>query len=254
MGFRKLFTTCFTTFLCNYRVKRDILMKPKILIVEDETAIVDNIQFALETEGFQTIWHSEGKEVLPLLIQDKIDLIVLDIGLPDINGMELCKEIRKTKTTPIIFLTARSDEIDRIVGLEIGADDYMVKPFSPRELSARVKAILRRTMNNLDVKTEVLESSPFKVDEDRNRMTYFKQKLDLSRYEFKILQMFINRPGRIYSREQLMENIWDEPEMSMDRTVDTHIKNIRNKLKVVAPEIDPILTHRSLGYSLKEDI
>jgi len=229
-------------------------MKPKILIVEDEPAIVDNIKFVLETEGFETVWHSEGKEVLPLISQDNIDLIVLDIGLPDINGMELCKEIRKTDTIPIIFLTARSDEVDRIVGLEIGADDYMVKPFSPRELSARVKAILRRTMTNPELKSSVSESSPFKVDEERYQIFYFNRKLDLSRYEFKILEMFISRPGQIFSREQLMENVWDEPEMSMDRTVDTHIKNIRNKLKKVTPELDPILTHRSLGYSLKEDI
>ena len=229
-------------------------MKPRILIVEDEPAIADNIKFALETDGFEAIWHSSGKQVLYLLSKETVDLIVLDIGLPDINGMELCKEIRKCHTVPVIFLTARSDEIDRIVGLEIGADDYMVKPFSPRELSARVKAILRRTKDSTGYASNENLSSTFSIDEDRCRITYFNRKLELSRYEYKLMCIFINRPGYIYSREHLMDLVWDEPEMSLDRTIDAHIKNIRKKLKNVKPEIDPIQTHRSLGYSLKEDI
>lgn len=229
-------------------------MKPRILIVEDEPAIADNIKFALEIDGFEAIWHSSGKQVLSLLSKETVDLIVLDIGLPDINGMELCKEIRKSHTVPVIFLTARSDEIDRIVGLEIGADDYMVKPFSPRELSARVKAILRRTKDSKKYASNEKFSSTFNIDENRCRITYFSRKLELSRYEYKLLCIFISRPGYIYSREHLMDLVWDEPEMSLDRTIDAHIKNIRKKLKNVKPEIDPIQTHRSLGYSLKEDI
>ena len=126
------------------------MMKQTILIVEDEPAIADNICFALETEGFTTLWHALGADVLPLLSNQTIDLIVLDVGLPDVNGFELCKAIRQQHPVPIIFLTARSDEIDRVVGLEIGADDYMVKPFSPRELTARVRAVLRRSLPGMD--------------------------------------------------------------------------------------------------------
>jgi two-component system, OmpR family, catabolic regulation response regulator CreB len=227
-------------------------MKPKILIVEDEPAIVDNIQYVLETDGFETLWRSAGLEVLPLLAQEQIRLIILDIGLPDINGLELCKEIRKQYALPIIFLTARTDEIDRVVGLEIGADDYVVKPFSPRELSARVKAVLRRTKQPSPAPTSVPQA--FKVDESKCQISYFGQILDLSRYEYKLLNIFIRRPGHIFSRDQLMDFAWDDPAASLDRTVDAHIKNIRGKLKAIRPDLDPIITHRGMGYSLKEGI
>jgi len=231
-------------------------MKPMILIVEDEPAIADTIQYALETDGFDTRCLSEGNAVLSLIEQEPVDLIVLDIGLPDISGFELCKAIRKTHATPIIFLTARSDEIDRVVGLEIGADDYVVKPFSPRELSARVKAVLRRTVNPTGTvsASETFKPKTFKIDESRHRITYSGTNLHLSRTEYEILKVFIRRPGHVYTRERLMEIAWDEPEASMDRTVDAHIKNIRAKLKAVIPDVDPIVTHRGTGYALKEGL
>ncbi len=230
------------------------MMKSIVLIVEDEPAIAENIRYALMTEGFHTLWQSGGMGVLQLLEGERVDLIVLDIGLPDINGMELCKAIRKKHSVPIIFLTARSQEVDKIVGLEIGADDYMVKPFSPRELSARVKAILRRTAAPSVPEPEKKENPVFQVDESRFRILYFSHALDLSRYEYRMLSLFIARPGQIFSRDKLMERVWDEPDMSMDRTVDVHIKNIRAKLKKINPEIDPIQTHRGIGYSLKETL
>jgi two-component system catabolic regulation response regulator CreB len=226
-------------------------MKPKILIIEDEPAIADTIQYALETDGFETRILSSGLPALGALTEDRFDLIILDIGLPDINGMELCKTIRESHTLPIIFLTARADEVDRVVGLEIGADDYVVKPFSPRELSARVKAILRRTQNSHQ---PPLTDFPFKIDASRRQITYFSQALDLSKYEFNLLEAFIRRPGPVFSRDHLMSLAWDDPNASMDRTIDAHIKNIRAKLKAIAPEIDPIITHRGVGYSLKEDL
>lgn len=228
-------------------------MKPRILIVEDEPAIADNIKYALETEGMETTWHSSGERVTPFLSSEPVDLIVLDIGLPDVSGLELCKKIRERHATPIIFVTARSDEIDRVVGLEIGGDDYVVKPFSPRELSARVKAVLRRTMD-ASASREKSSPTPFAVDEAKRRISFFDRALDLSRYEYELLKLFIRRPGRVFSRSQLMDMVWDEPEMSMDRTVDAHIKNIRAKLKAIRPDLQPIQTHRNLGYSLKEDI
>jgi two-component system, OmpR family, catabolic regulation response regulator CreB len=226
-------------------------MKPRVLIIEDEPAIADNIQYALETEGFETIHMSSGAPVLPFLAGDVVDLIILDIGLPDVSGLELCKQIRSSTFTPIIFLTARADEVDRVVGLEIGADDYVTKPFSPRELSARVKAVLRRTRPHND-------SSPpgqvFQVNDSKRQISYCGRVLDLSRYEYDILKTFIRRPGHVYSRDQLMDLVWEEPEASLDRTVDAHIKNIRAKMKAIKPEVDPIVTHRGTGYSLREDL
>ncbi|MHC1729078.1 MAG: two-component system response regulator CreB [Syntrophobacteraceae bacterium] len=226
-------------------------MKPRILIVEDEPAIVDNIQYALETEGFSTVCLSSGGPALSLLAGEAVDLIVLDIGLPDLNGIELCKEIRKHYSTPVIFLTARADELDRVVGLEIGADDYVVKPFSPRELCARVRAVLRRTLAQ---GSGSANHQVFQVNESKRQVSYHGKALDLSRYEYEILKTFIRRPGHVYSREMLMEIVWDQPESSLDRTVDAHIKNIRAKLKAIVPNCDPILTHRGSGYSLRESL
>ncbi|MFC1885988.1 two-component system response regulator CreB [Thermodesulfobacteriota bacterium] len=225
-------------------------MKPNILIVEDEPAIADNIQYVLETDGFETIRSSSGMPVIALLSRKRIDLMILDIGLPDINGFELCKQIRKTHQIPIIFLTARSDEVDRVVGLEIGGDDYVTKPFSPRELSARVKAVLRR----VHTAAKKTGSGVFQVDEIKRRISFFNTVLPLSRYEYRLLKTLINRPGEVFTREQLMDTAWDEPEASMDRTVDAHIKNLRAKLKAVNPDIDPIITHRGTGYALRDDI
>jgi two-component system catabolic regulation response regulator CreB len=224
----------------------------KILIVEDEPAIADTIQYALETEGFQPLTAPTGQEALQQVDADGIDLVILDIGLPDINGFELCKQIRRKSTLPIIFLTARSEEVDRVVGLEIGGDDYVVKPFSPRELTARVKAILRRTRSAPP--TDAAPQTIWRVDDARRLIHYLGQPLELSRTEFDLLRTLIGRPGQVFTREQLMVAVWDEPEASMDRTVDAHIKNLRAKLKSVQPDIDPIITHRGTGYALREQI
>ncbi len=224
-------------------------MKPRILIVEDEDAILDNIQYALESEGMETIRRSEGLAVPPLLAGERVDLIVLDIGLPDINGIDLCREIRKTHATPIIFLTARTAEVDRVVGLEIGGDDYVSKPFSPRELCARVKAVLRRTA---PPPPPARPHPAFEVSESKRRIHYHGKPLELSRYEYEILATFIRRPGHVFSRDRLMARVWDQPETSLDRSVDAHIKNLRAKLKAIRPDQDPIVTHRGVGYSLKE--
>jgi len=226
-------------------------VKPRVLVVEDEPAIVDTIQYALETEGFDVVSLPRGEAVLSLLDREQVDLIILDIGLPDVNGLELCKEIRRTHATPVIFLTARTDEVDRVVGLEIGADDYVVKPFSPRELTARVRAVLRRTLgkgNGLDSR------QIFEVRDPKRQILYHGKLLELSRYEYEILKTLIRRPGHVYSRDQLMDLVWEQPEASLDRTVDAHIKNIRAKLKAIMPADDPIATHRGVGYSLKEQL
>lgn len=225
-------------------------MGQKVLIVEDEPGIADTIQYALETDGFETVCLASGLPVIPFLLKESVDIIILDIGLPDINGFELCKEIRKAQAVPIIFLTARANEIDKVVGLEIGGDDYVTKPFSPRELSARVKALLRRTKGHSFSSSS---NQTFQIDESRKQITYSGKLLDLSRYEYAILKTFTRRPGHVFSRDQLMDLCWDEPDSSLDRTVDAHIKNLRNKLRAITPDHEPIVTHRGMGYSLKEE-
>ena len=243
-------------------------MCPKILIIEDEPAIADTLLYALRTEGFEPQWCATGEAGLAALGRVGFALVVLDIGLPDGSGFEFCKTIRARSAIPVLFLTARSSEMDRVVGLEIGGDDYLVKPFSPRELTARVKAILRRSQGNsganfatvgtavispLSPAAPELPTPNFVVDDARCRITYRGQALDLTRYEFRLLRTLIGQPGRVYSREQLMAAGWEEPGASFDRTVDAHIKSLRAKLRQIDPTKDSIQTHRGLGYSLKEE-
>lgn len=226
--------------------------KPCILIVDDEPAIADTIQYTLEMEGFQTLISHLGIPVAGLLEEHSVDLVILDIGLPDISGTEVLKRIRQKFRVPVIFLTARAGEIDRVLGLELGGDDYVVKPFSPRELAARVKAVLRRSGGGAAT-THQPDSATWQVDEARRCIFFHGARLDLSRYEYNILEVFLRRRGQVFTRDRLMEAAWDEPEASMDRTVDAHIKNLRAKLKLIRPGEDPILTHRGIGYSLRED-
>ncbi|MDD3815643.1 MAG: two-component system response regulator CreB [Desulfocapsaceae bacterium] len=229
-------------------------MNETILVIEDEPSIADNITYALTTEGFTTQWRSSGSEGLSTLEAGGINLLILDVGLPDINGFELARKIRKRFDVPIIFVTARDSEIDRVVGLEIGGDDYVVKPFSPRELTARVRAVLRRFGKVPSPSSEFPQndSSSFLIDDSRYSITFQGKSLALSRYEFRLLKVLVQTPERVFTREQLMEKAWEEPEMSLERTVDTHIKTIRQKLRAVNPDEEWIVTHRGIGYSLKE--
>jgi two-component system catabolic regulation response regulator CreB len=226
-------------------------MAATILVVEDEPAIADNIAYALKTDGFGVVCCGTGAEALEALAREEIALIVLDVGLPDRNGFDLCKEIRRTSGVPVIFLTARTAEVDRVVGLEIGGDDYVSKPFSPRELSARVKAVLRRVPSG-DEGEDTRVDAPFVVDGKRRVIRFLGTPLDLSRYEYGILALLLERPGWVYSREQIMDRVWEDGVCSTDRTVDTHVKTLRAKLREVRSEADPIKTHRGVGYSLKE--
>jgi two-component system catabolic regulation response regulator CreB len=222
---------------------------PRILVVEDEPSIRDAIQYAIESDGCEVACCGTGGDALSRLDASAFDLVVLDVGLPDINGFDVCRKLRKRYTLPVLFLTARSDEIDRVVGLEIGGDDYVTKPFSPRELSARVRAILRRTKNGTAAPSPV--DSLFQIDDERVAIHYHGAPLDLSRCEYRLLVALLAKPGRVFSRAQLMDAAWDEPEASMERTVDTHIKSLRAKLRAVHAEDDPIRTHRGFGYSLE---
>ncbi|WP_434339589.1 two-component system response regulator CreB [Motilimonas cestriensis] len=221
----------------------------KVLVVEDEQAIADNIVYSLKLEGFAPQHCMLGNDALTLLKQQPFDLMILDVGLPDINGFEVCKLVRQFSELPIIFLTARDHEIDRVVGLEIGGDDYVTKPFSPRELVARVKVILKRVGPAQPVPVAHKQEDVLLCDEVKKQWRYYGEPLDLTRYEYGLLATLFSQPERVFSREQLMAEVWPDACGSFDRAVDTHIKGLRAKLKKVSDN-DPIKTHRGLGYSL----
>ena len=225
-------------------------LRQTILVVEDEASIAETIVYALQTEGFTPLWKTTGHEALAALAGNPVALVVLDVGLPDMSGFDVCREMQRTTKVPIIFLTARSSEVDKIVGLELGADDYLAKPFSPRELTARVRAVLRRS--NGEGKTTTA-ATVWAHDAARCRISYRGNALDLTRNEYRLLGALLASPGRVFSRDQLMTAAWDDPGAALDRTVDAHIKTLRAKLREAAPESDPLVTHRGLGYSLREE-
>lgn len=228
-----------------------VTKRPTILVVEDEPAIADTIVYALRTEGFEPVWRPSGGEALAVFTSSAVSLVVLDVGLPDMSGFDLCRELQRRRAVPVIFLTARGGETDRIVGLELGADDYLAKPFSPRELTARVRAVLRRTNG-----TAAAPAAPpglWQHDAARCRISYRGVALELTRNEYRLLGALLAAPGRVFSREQLLVAAWDDPGAALDRTVDAHVKSVRAKLRAAAPDADPIETHRGLGYSLRED-
>ena len=232
------------------------MTKQRILIVEDEPSIADNIVYALNSEGFEAQWCATAAAGLAAFAQTAPALLILDIGLPDGSGFEVCKAIRQHSSVPIIFLSARDSEMDKVVGLEIGADDYVVKPFSPRELTARVRARLRSGVAGAAISAAEMASplggsgSPIlELDREGFSAKLNGLALNLTRYEFCLLAMLQAAPGRVFSREQLLQQIWSDPGAAFDRTVDTHIKTLRQKLKIVDGADLLIRTHRGLGYS-----
>jgi two-component system catabolic regulation response regulator CreB len=220
----------------------------RILLVEDEPAIAETVLYALRTAGFSAQHCLTGREALREAQRVQYDLAVLDVGLPDIGGFALCRELRRGRDLPVIFLTAHDAEAERILGLEIGADDYVAKPFSPRELVARVRVVLRRGRAPADPSAG---TRGFEHDADGHRIRYHGRLLNLTRYEYCLLAALLQRPGAVLSRAQLMDRVWGDALDSGDRTIDTHIKTLRAKLRAVAPQAEPIRTHRGLGYSLE---
>jgi len=228
-------------------------MVTRILIVDDEPAIADTLAYALKTEGFTADCVGLGREALGAIRDGDFSLVILDVGLPDLNGFDVCRELRRVSDIPVVFLTARSDEVDRIVGLELGADDYVPKPFSPREVVSRVRAILRRARPSLAPASNSAPV-PFVVDMDGARISYFGTWLALTRYEFRMLAALLERPGKVFSRSRLMDIAWSDAEETLERTVDAHVKTLRAKLRAVRPDDEPIETHRGLGYSIRGDL
>ncbi|MBH1964640.1 MAG: winged helix-turn-helix domain-containing protein [Comamonadaceae bacterium] len=273
--------------------------RPLILVVEDESGIAETIHYALSSDGFLPEVCTTARQAMERFAEQAPALAILDVGLPDMSGFELLRRLQDLpggKSVPMLFLTARAGEIDRVVGLELGADDYIAKPFSPRELVARVRTILRRSqrmtaqpepvqaasvkapapgrgneaaarvdgrVSAADLSTSAirpssnepspdsLSSSPFVLDEECRLIHYHGQSLNLSRYEYGLLAALIQRPGRVFTRNELLERVWDDPGESFDRTVDAHIKTLRAKLRLVREDEDPIRTLRGIGYALK---
>ncbi|WP_341521618.1 two-component system response regulator CreB [Pseudomonas sp. G.S.17] len=219
---------------------------PHILIVEDEAAIADTLIYALQSDGFTTSWLGLGQAAVEHQRRTPADLIILDIGLPDITGFEACKQLRRFSEVPVMFLSARNGEIDRVVGLEIGADDYVVKPFSPREVTARVRAILKRMLPR---PIAVAPSEVFQIDSERVQISYRGQPVSLTRHEFRLLHCLLEQPERVFSREQLLDAVGVAADAGYERSIDSHIKSLRAKLRLIAADAEPIQTHRGLGYS-----
>jgi two-component system catabolic regulation response regulator CreB len=225
-----------------------------ILIVEDEPAIAESLAYALRTDGFMPVHVTLGADALRVLQDGKSDvaLAILDVGLPDMSGFELCRQVRQFSDIPVIFLTARNEEVDRIVGLEIGADDYVTKPFSPRELVARVRVVLRRLTPRPAAENGAPSASHngFDIRAAEARILFRGRPLDLTRYEYLLLKTLAEHPHHVFSRAHLMDRVWTDAPDTLDRTVDAHIKSLRAKLRAVDANCDPIRTHRGLGYSV----
>ena len=223
------------------------MSRSTVLVVEDELDIRELVTVILDRAGMDVVAASTGRDGLRLFYERKPDAVILDVGLPDRNGFDVCRELRKESEVPLLFLTARDGEADRVLGLELGGDDYMTKPFSPRELVARVRARLRRS-------TPVDEGwrrlGRFDLDAGGHRIRFDGVLLELTRYESGLLETLLARPGAVLERAKLMDRVWGDAFDTGERTVDTHVKTLRAKLRAIAPDTDPIRTVRGLGYSV----
>ncbi len=222
-------------------------MNRVILVVEDEPKLASLLADYLRASSFEPHCLEDGNEVVPWVREHRPELILLDLMLPGRDGMEICTDIRTFSTVPIIMVTARIEEIDRLLGLEIGADDYICKPFSPREVVARVRAVLRRTQGG-----QTLETCGLVLDESRWRATLGGRDLGLTAVEFKLLQFLMANPGRIYRRQQLMDRIYPDERIVSERTIDSHIKKLRRKLETANPRVNLIHAVYGVGYKFEQ--
>ncbi|HHY92444.1 MAG TPA: response regulator transcription factor [Firmicutes bacterium] len=229
--------------------KKEVAALTTILVVEDEEPVCDLVRVYLEKEAFTVEVAHDGREALAKVEQGRYDLILLDIMLPEVDGWAICKEVRKTSSTPIIMLTAKSEEFDRILGLELGADDYISKPFSPREMVARVKAVLRRAQGADTMRREVLNYPQLMLDKAANRVEVAGQEVQLTPREFELLWFLASRPERVFTREQLLESVWGYQYLGDARTVDTHVRRLREKLRPAG--ISYIKTIWGKGYKFE---
>lgn len=224
----------------------------KILVVDDEPAIQELVRFALEREGFDVIVAADGWEGLELAKKRHPDLVVLDLMLPGLNGFEVCRALRAETDIPVLMLTARKEEADQVRGLDLGADDYVTKPFSPRELAARVKAILRRTRHRAEEAAEPASQKGLHVDVERRQILVDGRSVELTFTEFELLRTLRSSPGRVFSRDDLLSRVWGTDFFGDTRTVDVHIRHLREKLKEDPVNPRFIETVRGVGYRFRE--
>ena len=226
----------------------DAMDAASILIVEDEPKLAEILREYLERSGFETQRITDGREVAAWVRTHRPALVVLDLMLPGKDGLDVCRELRTFTSIPIIMVTARVEEIDRLLGLEIGADDYVCKPFSPREVVARIKAVLRRAAGDASASAA---AAGFLLDEARYVATLDGRTLDLTPVEFRLLKTLLDPPGRVWSREQLLDRLYDDHRIVSDRTVDSHVKNLRRKLEAARPDAECIRSVYGVGYKLE---
>lgn len=219
----------------------------RILIVEDEPKLAALVGDYLRAGGYESNWIADGREAIAAIKSGAPDLVLLDLALPGLDGLDICRELRSFSDVPVIMLTARVEEIDRLLGLELGADDYICKPFSPREVVARVKAILRRARGHGEQGNGVA----LRIDETTHTAAFRGVPLELTPVEFRLLKTLAATPGRVFSRDHLLDNLYLDHRVVTDRTVDSHIKNLRRKLEQAAPGQDPIRSIYGVGYKLE---
>jgi len=227
-------------------------MREKILVVEDEKDIIKMLEYNLKKEGFRVIDARDGEDALDMALREQPDIILLDLMLPGMDGLEVCKNLKRetrTASIPIIMVTAKSQESDKIVGLELGADDYVTKPFSPRELVARIKAVLRRT-STPQAQSEIIQRGSLIIDLTRRAVSCAGDSMSLTATEFRLLQFFATRPGRVFSRSELIDGVLGRDVVVEDRTIDVHITGLRKKLGACG---DWIETVRGFGYRFREE-
>ncbi|HYF62383.1 MAG TPA: response regulator transcription factor [Herpetosiphonaceae bacterium] len=230
-------------------------MIQRILVVDDEPAVTDLLAYNLRKAHYEVLVAADGRQALALARQETPDLILLDLMLPQIDGLDVCRELRRTSQVPIIILTARDDEIDRVVGLELGADDYVCKPFSIRELLARIKVVLRRVQPAPAPSVANLLAGPggLRLDSERRTASVAGAALDLSRLEFDLLALLIGQTGRVFTREQLVEQVWGYEYFGDTRVVDSVVKRLRSKLRALDPQADCLAAVRGIGYKAAQE-
>jgi DNA-binding response OmpR family regulator len=230
-------------------------MNSTILIIEDDANTAALITLYCEREGFRTFTAADGISGLDKADKEQPDLIILDLMLPEMDGWEVCRRIRQVSDIPVIMLTARGDEIDRVSGLSLGADDYVVKPFSPRELVERVKAVLRRIQRPLQEESQILSHAFLRLDLKKRRVSVKGMSVDLTPHEYRLLETLMTSPGRIYTRDELLDRLYPMGEaMVIDRVVDVHIGKLRQKIEPNPPEPQYILTVRGVGYRFADRV
>src|SRR5438552_1965740 len=228
---------------------------PTILLVDDEDSVRKLLAFPLERDGYAVVQAADGEEALRQFAEQPVDLVVLDIMLPRLDGLEVCKRLRATSTVPIIMLTARDDELDKVVGLELGADDYITKPFSIREFRSRVRALLRRARaprRDPETREEQLTAAGLVLDVGRRTVSSNGLPVQLTYVEFEILRTLMAHPGRVYSRRMLLEVLWGSADFRDPRTIDVHVRHLREKLEPDSSHPEYILTVRSVGYRFRD--